>query len=211
LRIVIKGRQTHGAMPWAGVDPIVIGAQIVLGLQAITSREVNVTREPVVLTIGAFNGGNRANIIPDRAELLGTLRTYDAASRQLVMRRVRETAQGIARAGGGDAEVIWEEDGYIPLVNDAALSARLAPTLRRVAGADKVLEASRTTASEDFSFFAQKVPGFYFTVGVTSPAIPRSAAPANHSPRFLIDEEGLPLALRALLHVTVDFMSGAAN
>jgi amidohydrolase len=207
FRITVKGRQTHGAQPWQGVDPVVIGAQIVLALQTIQSRQVDVTKEPSVLTIGAFNGGNRANIIPDRVEMLGTLRTFDQETRDFIVRRVKETAEAIAQSGGAEATVEWM-GGYIPLVNNVALTQRMVPTLKRVAG---VVEGPRITASEGFSFYAKQVQGLFFHVGITPSGVaPLKAAP-NHSPRFQIDEAGLLTGLRSILHVTFDYMSGSTK
>jgi amidohydrolase len=208
FRIVVKGKQTHGARPWQGVDPIVIGSQIVLALQTIPSRQIDVTKDPAVLTVGVFNAGNRQNIIPDKAELLGTLRTYDLEMREFMMRRIKETAEAVAKSGGGEAEVDWKAHGYIPLINNVELTKRMAPTLQRVVGADKLLETPRVTAAEDFSFYAQKVPGLFFFVGITPPEVPLLKAAPNHSPRFRIDEAGLLTGLRALVHLTFDYMNG---
>jgi amidohydrolase len=165
FRIVVKGRQTHGAAPWGGVDPIVLGAQIVLALQTIPSRQVDVTNAPSILTVGIFNAANRSNIIPERAELVGTLRTFDLPMREFIMRRVKQTAEMVAKSGGGDAEVTWSASGYIPLVNNPALTNRMVSSLKRAAGEANVIETKPVTASEDFSFFAQRVPSFYFFVG----------------------------------------------
>jgi amidohydrolase len=208
FRITVKGRQTHGARPWAGVDPIVLASQIVLALQTIQSRQVDVTSDPSVLTVGIFNAGNRANIIPDKAELEGTLRTFNPEMREFIMRRVRETAEAVAKSGGGDATTEWISDGYIPLVNNPALTQRMLPTLQRVAGKDKVIEIARRTAAEDFSFYAQQVPALFYNVGITSPATPVTLAAINHSPRFQIDEAGLITGLRATLHVAFDYLGG---
>jgi amidohydrolase len=210
FRIVVKGRQTHGARPWAGVDPIVIASQIVLGLQTIQSRQVDVTSEPSVLTVGIFNAGNRSNIIPDKAELEGTLRTFDIGMRDFIMRRVTETAEAIAKSGGGEAAVEWISDGYIPLINNPPLTQRMLPTLQRVAGVDKVLEVPRRTAAEDFSFFAQEIPGFFYFVGITPSHLGLTAAP-NHSPRFQVDESGLLTALNATVHVAFDYMANPSQ
>jgi amidohydrolase len=213
FRITVRGRQTHGARPWAGVDPIVIGAQIILALQTIQSRQVDVTRNPSVLTVAIFNSGNRSNIIPDKAEMEGTLRTYDLEMRDFIMRRVKETAEAVARSGGGDAEVQWISDGYIPTVNNVSLTKRMVPTLQRVAGADNVLETAPRTAADDFSFFAQQIPGLFFFVGITPPkpnVLEITAAP-NHSPRFFVDESGLLTGLRATLHVAFDYLRNATK
>lgn len=211
FRVTVKGRQTHGAMPWLGVDPIVIGAQIVLALQTIPSRQVDVTKGPSVLTIGAFNGGNRQNIVPDKVEMQGTLRTFDNDSRHFIMRRVKETAEAVAESGGAEAKIEWRADGYIPLVNNVGLTAKMTPTLRRVLGVENVLEGRHVMASEDFSFYAQQVPSLYFHVGVTSPGVAVAKAPPNHSPRFNIDEPGLLVGLRSITHIAFDYMSSNAT
>lgn len=207
FRITVKGRQTHAAMPWRGIDPVVIGSQIVLGLQTIESRQVDVTKEPSVLTVAIFNAGNRFNIISDKAELEGTLRTYDLEMRDFIKRRVRETAEAIARSGGGEASVEWLDDHVIPLVNNVPLTRQMVPTLQRVAGADKVTETPRALTYDDFSFFAQQVPGLFFTVGITPPNVPLTTAAPNHSPRFRVDEAGLLTGLNATVHATFDYMS----
>jgi amidohydrolase len=209
FRITVKGRQTHGARPWDGVDPIVIASQIVLGLQTIQSRQVNVTTEPSVLTVAIFNAGNRFNIIPDKAELEGTLRTYSLETRDFIKKRVNESAEAIAKSGGGEATVEWQDDYVIPLVNNVELTRRMLASLQRVAGADKVIEIARATTYDDFSFFSQQVPGLYFNVGIAPPDVaPLQVAP-NHSPRFRLDEAGLLTGLRALLHVSFDYMAGS--
>jgi amidohydrolase len=211
FRITVKGRQTHGARPWDGIDPIVIASQIVLGLQTIQSRQVNVTTEPSVLTVAIFNAGNRFNIIPEKAELEGTLRTFSLETRDFIKRRVNETAEAIARSGGAEAAVEWLDDYVIPLVNDVPLTQRILPTLRRVAGADKVIEVPRGTGYDDFSFFSREVPGVYFSVGITAPGAAAMRVAPNHSPRFQIDESGLSTGLRALLHVSFDYLAGTAR
>jgi amidohydrolase len=204
FRIVVEGRQTHGARPWAGVDPIVIGAQIVSALQTIQSRQVDVADESV-LTVGTFHAGNRSNIIPDRATMTGTLRTYSAERRGFMMQRVKEVAEGVASGMSGRAAVEWEPNGYPTLVNDPALTERMLPTLVRAAGAERTLLRPRSTASEDFAYSAMRVPALFFNVGITAPGTdPRRAEP-NHSPRFRVDESGMLLGLRALLHATADY------
>ena len=211
FQITIKGRGTHGATPWQGVDPIVIASQIVLGLQTIESRQVNVTSDPSVLTVGIFNSGNRFNIIPDKAELVGTMRTFNPDMRSFIMRRVTETAEGIAKSGGGEASVQWNAEGYIPLINNVALTNRMVPTLQRVVGTDKTIEHKPLTPSEDFSFFAQEIPGFFYRVGITPPGVPAALVAANHSPRFQIDESGLLPALRATVHLAFDYSATSAK
>ena len=205
FRISVTGRQTHGAMPWLGVDPIVTAAQVVLGLQTIVSRQVDITQEPAVVTVGAIKGGNRENIIPDSVEMIGTIRTFDEGMRDDIHARVKETAESIAKAGRAGCEVCIRKD-YPVTVNDAQLTEAMLPTLERVAGAAQVMQTPKITGSEDFSFFQHVVPGLFFFVGVTPAGQdPRTAAP-NHSPLFRIDEVGLALGVRALAHVACDFL-----
>jgi amidohydrolase len=188
----------------------VIGAQIVSALQTIQSRQVNVD-EPSVLTVGQFHAGTRNNIILDRAEMNGTLRTYDEGRRAYMQRRVTEIAEGIARGMDGSATVHWEPNGYPVTANDPALTERMLPSLARVAGTQGLRLSPRSTAGEDFSYFAREAPGLFFWVGVApTGADPASAAP-NHSPRFRVDEAGLLAGLRGTLHLVADFTgSGAA-
>jgi amidohydrolase len=208
FRITVRGKQTHGARPWAGVDPVVIGSAIVTALQTIVSRETDVVREPTVVTVGAFRGGLRQNIIPDKAELLGTLRTYSEQQRTRAKRRIGEIAENIARGMNGSAEVSWDNFSYPSVINDEALVGRMAPSLARV-GAKTILSSVPGSASEDFSYFGQVVPGMFFNVGIAKPG-DADAAP-NHSPRFQVDEAGLIYGLRAMLHVVADFTgSGTA-
>lgn len=207
-KIIVHGKQTHGAVPWAGVDPIVVGSQIVLGLQTIISRQVDLSSANAIVTVGAFNAGNRTNIIPDSAVLIGTVRTFDENVRSEIHSRIRRTAEGIAQSAG--ARVTVQTDlGYPVTANDPALTAKMLPTLKRVAGADHVREAPRTTTAEDFSRYAQKVPGLMVSLGVT-PANkdPRTAA-SNHSPLFEADEAALPVGVRLMSGLAIDFLSAA--
>ena len=206
FKVDVKGRQTHGSQPWSGVDPIVLASQIVLGFQTIQSRQVNVTKEPSVLSVGTFNAGTRYNIIPDEVKMSGTLRTYDEGMRQFIMQRMGETASLIAQSGGGSAHVHFEADGYAATVNDPALTEKMAPSLQRVPGArPEVIQKS--TGGEDFSFFAQAVPGLFVFVGATPPGKDASKAEPNHSPRFFMDEASLLVGVRTLSHLTVDYMA----
>lgn len=210
FRIIVRGRQAHGAMPWDGVDPVVIAGQIVTALQTIQSRQVDVN-DPSVLTIGTIQGGTRHNIVPDRVEMSGTLRTYDEGRRAFMQRRVKALAESVAQGMDGAAEVVWEPGGYAPLVNDPALAERMAPSLARVSGRDGLRINPRHTASEDFAFLAQRAPGLFFWVGVTPPGQDPARAAPNHSPRFTVDEAGLLVGLRAMLHLVADATgSGAA-
>jgi len=210
FKVDVKGRQTHGSQPWSGVDPIVLASQIVLGFQTIESRQVNVTKEPSVLSVGTFNAGSRYNIIPDEAKMSGTLRTYDEGMRQFIMKRMGETASLIAQSGGGTAHVHFEADGYAATVNDPALTEKMAPSLRRVPGARPEL-IQKGTGGEDFSFFSQAVPGLFLFIGATPPGQDASKAEPNHSPRFFMDEASLLIGVRTLSHLTVDYMALAGK
>jgi amidohydrolase len=206
LRIVVRGRQTHGAQPWSGIDPIVVTSQIVLGLQTITSRQVDITAAPAIVTIGAVNGGVRNNIIPDSVVMIGTIRAFDAAMRRDIWMRVRRTAEGIAQSAGATA-IVTIDSGPPVTYNDPALTERMAPTLRRVVGGDNVGISEAKTTAEDFSRYQEKIPGLFFFLGITPPGTdPHTAAP-NHSPRFFVDEAALPVGVRALSHLAVDYLT----
>lgn len=206
LRIVVHGRQTHGAIPWGGVDPVVIAAQIVLALQTIPSRQVDVTKGPAIVTVGMIQGGNRYNIIPDSVVLLGTVRTFDEAMRADIKERIRRTAEGIAQSAGGTATVEVEQ-GAPGTYNDPALTERMAPTLARVAGTGNLQTAAQWTPSEDFALYQQKVPGMFFFIGVTPADRDPATAPRNHSPLFYADEAALPVGMRAMANLAADYLT----
>lgn len=205
LEIKVKGRQTHGAVPWGGVDPIVVASQIVLGLQTITSRQVDVTRYPAIVTIGMIQGGNRGNIIPDSVMMVGTVRTFDDDMRKDIHARIKRIAEGIAQSAGATAEVTVPPYGRVTY-NDPALTERMLPTLRRVAGEDKVIVGQLTTGAEDFPEFTRDIPGLYFFLGVTPADRDPLTAPKNHSPYFFADEAALPLGVRAMANLAVDYL-----
>ena len=200
--LTVLGSQTHGAIPWGGVDPIVLGAQIVLGFQTIVSRQIDLTRQPAVVTVGTFEAGLRHNIVPGEATMTGTVRTYDEEMRDSIKDRMGRTARLIAESGGGSAEMNFREDGYAVTVNDPDLTTMMLPALEKVTGAS-VIEVPKATPSEDFSFFAQEVPGLYVMIGASKE--PDSAAP-NHSPDFLLDEDSLLIGVRTLLNLTLGYM-----
>ena len=201
-QITIKGKQTHGAVPWAGVDPIVTASQVVLGLQTIVSRQLDATLTPSIVTVGRIEGGVRNNIIPESVELEGTIRTFDAATRTDIHKRIRRTAENIAEAAGATADVVIDQ-GYGVTRNDPTLYRQMAPTLEVVAG-DRFIEATQTTTAEDFSYFANEVPGLFLFLGV-APDDPSLIHP-NHSPRFYADERALPVGVEALTSMTLDYM-----
>ncbi len=205
LRIVVHGRQTHGAEPWNGVDPVVVASQIVLGLQTIVSRQEDIRNGPAVVTVATINGGVRSNIIPDSVVMTGTVRTLDPAMREDIPKRIERVARGIAQAAGASVDVDVGEGGLVTY-NDPDLTESMVPTLRRVAGADHVAVIPPTTTAEDFSEYQAKVPGMFFFLGVTPPgADPDTVAP-NHSPRFFADEAALPIGVRALSSLAVDYL-----
>jgi amidohydrolase len=207
--IVVKGRQTHGSRPWQGVDPITTAAQIVGGINTIVSRQLDITDTPAVVSFGAIKGGIRENIIPDSVEMIGTIRTFQPEHRVQIFDRIRRTAENIAESQGATAEVRIDE-GYPVTVNEQRLTERMLPTLRRVAGEPNVVRVPLTTGAEDFSYYAQEVPGLFVFVGVTAPGTDPRTAPTNHSPLFLVDEAGLPVALDALVSLATDYLAGAA-
>ena len=207
MHIRVTGRQTHGAVPWGGVDPIVVGSQIVLGLQTIASRQLDVTATPSIITVGTFRGGVRSNIIPDEVEMTGTIRTFLPEVREDIHRRIRQTVTRIAEASGATAEVTIDL-GYPVTVNDPVLTRAMVPSLQRVS--DRVVEATRITGAEDFSYYAQKVPGLFIFLGVTPAGQDPATAPRNHSPYFDADESALLTGVRALASLAVDYMAANA-
>jgi amidohydrolase len=209
--IEVLGRQSHGSRPWQGIDPIVVAAQIISTLQTVVSRQLDITANPAVVTIGAVKGGVRHNIIPDRVELLGTVRTFDPQQRARIMAGMRVIIENVATASGAKANLKWETPSYPVTHNEALLTEKMLPSLRHVVGADKVKEETLITGAEDFSFYQQKIPGMYFFVGSTPADQDRFTAPANHSDYFFVDEKSIPVAIRAMTQVAVDFLDGAGN
>ena len=209
--IKVIGRQTHGSAPWNGVDPIVATADLVGTAQTIVSRRTNLSKQPAVVTFGAIKGGIRYNIIPDEVEMVGTIRTFDEGMRQQIFADLRNVAEHTAAAHGARAETeIYEAEGNPATVNDPALTAKMLPSLQAVVGEGNVYEPPLQMGAEDFSLYAQQVPGLFFFVGSTSEGIDPATAPANHSPKFLLDEKALDVGLRALLQVSLDYLNGTA-
>jgi amidohydrolase len=192
-------------MPWAGVDPIVVSAQVVLGLQTVISRQTDLSREPAVLTIGTIHGGLRENIIPDSVEMRGTIRTFDEEMRDDIHERVTYLAEAIAR-GSRAACTVCIKKNYPVTVNDPALTEAMRPTLARVAGPQHLALVPKVTGSEDFSFFQRVVPGLFIFLGVVPEGQDVAKAAPNHSPRFFVDERCLVTGVRALAHLAVDFL-----
>jgi amidohydrolase len=207
ISIKLKGRQGHGARPWTGIDPIVSAAQVVLGLQTIVSRQVDVTREPSVLSITINRGGIRHNIIPETAELGGTLRTFDEEMRKDIHIRIKRTAEMIAASSGVEANVEVRSQ-YPVTFSLAALAEKIVPALQRAAGAGNVRQGNKMMAADDFAFFGHHVPTTYFVVGCAN-AEQAAAGVPNHSPRFHVDESCLLLGARALAGAALDMLHGA--
>jgi amidohydrolase len=206
LYITVKGKQTHGAWPWSGIDPVVTSAQIVTGLQNIVARQIDVSKEPAVVTVATINGGTRKNIIPDQVEMTGTIRSFDEEMRQDVHARIKHISASIAEANHAHAEV--RIDKAVPVtVNDPILTEKMIPTLKRIGGDGGAAVSKRVMVAEDFSYFQQEVPGLFYFVGVTPRDQDMAAAAPNHSPRFFIDESGLTQGTRSLAALAVDFLS----
>jgi amidohydrolase len=203
IRVVVRGSQTHGALPWRGIDPIVVSSQMVMALQTIVSRRVDVTLEPAVVSIGSIHGGVRDNIIPDEVEMLGTMRTFNEQMRADIQARIRDIVEHVARSAGASGEVFFDNP-YPVTFNDLTLTERAVPTLKRVAGEDNVYVAQKITGYEDFSYYQQRIPGFFYFLGITPPGTQRAAP--NHSPRFYVDESGLLLGVRSLARLAVDYL-----
>ena len=206
VNIKVTGRQTHGAVPWRGVDPIVTAAQIVNSLQTVVSRQLDISKEPAVLTIGSIHGGNRENIVPDVVEMLGTLRTFDEAMRADAKRRITLTAESIATANGAKAQVWFGPSDYSVTTNPEALTTASLPALREATGG-KVVLIPKISASEDFSEFQKKGPGFFYMLGATPVGETADTAAPNHSPSFDFDERAMPVGVRTLSALTLDFLA----
>jgi amidohydrolase len=205
-KILVQGRQTHGARPWEGIDPIVIAAQIVGAMQTVVSRQIDLTAHPAIVSVGAIKGGIRDNIIPATVEMIGTVRTFDLAQRDVILDHLKRLVENTAIAGGATATFEVGHDGYPVLVNDPALTQRMLPTLKAVAGNAHVVMLPLITASEDFAFFAQQVPGMYINIGITPLDKDPVTAPPNHSPLFYVDETGLPTGIRVMAQLAVDYL-----
>ncbi len=205
LEIVVRGYQTHGARPWDGVDPIVVSAQIVQGLQTIVSRQIDITKVPAVVTIGSIHGGIRFNIIPEEVRLEGTIRTFDMDMRTSIHERIQRTAIKIAESAGATA-VVSIYEGTIVTHNDENLTVDMLSTLERVYGKENIQITDLITGAEDFSYFQQEAPGFYFFNGVVPRDKDPKTAPPNHSPYFFADEENLKYGMRALAGLAVDYL-----
>jgi amidohydrolase len=209
FRIFVEGKQAHAAYPWSGIDPIVIGSQIVTGLQTIVSRKVDITEEPAIVTVGVFHGGVRHNIIPDKVKLEGTIRAFNEEHRSEIHEHVKRISEMIAAAGGAKADVHIHR-WYDVTVNHPGLTAWSLPTLGRFAGADNVRTIDKQCGAEDFSFYQKEVPGFFYFIGCTPPDRDARKAPTNHSPRFYVDEKCLRIGTETLAALAMDWLAANA-
>jgi amidohydrolase len=205
-RIVVKGKQSHGSRPWNGVDPILVASQIVSSLNTIVSRQVDITDNPAVVSVGIIKGGVRNNIIPESAEMIGTLRTFTSDQKAKIVASMKRMAENVAAASGATAEFELDKYHNPVVVNEAGLTEKLLPALERVAGKEHVKIVPLVTGSEDFAYFAQKVPSFFFFYGVTPKDRDAVAAPSNHSPEFYLDETAIPLATRAMTAAAMEYL-----
>ncbi len=203
--IKIKGRQAHGSTPWMSVDPIVVSAQIINGLQTIISRQTDLTKEAAVITVGRMQAGIRENIIPEEALLAGTIRTLDTAMQQKIHKKIILTATKIAESAGAKAEVTIRR-GTPVTYNDPALTQKMAPSLQRTIGASNTLVINAITGAEDFAFYQKKVPGLFFFVGAMPPDQDPNTVPSHHTPDFMVDERAFVIGVKAMLNLTTDYM-----
>jgi amidohydrolase len=210
--IKVYGKQSHGSAPWMGVDPIVVSAQIINGLQTIISRQTELTKEAAVITVGRINAGIRENIIPETAEMAGTIRTLDADMQKDIHERIKITATKIAESAGARAEVTIVSKTAVTY-NDPDLTQKMVASLQRAAGENKVVRINAQTGAEDFASYQKKVPGLFFFVGACPPGVDPAKAPSHHTPDFMMDEGSMVTGVKALLNVTFDYMNmeGSVN
>lgn len=202
--IKVKGKQSHGSQPWSGVDPILISAKIIDGLQTIISRESNLTNEAAVITVGKIKSGVRFNIIPESAEMIGTIRTLDYDMKDHINKRMKEMVADIAKAYGGEATCEIREATEITY-NEPALVDQMLPTMQRVAGAANVQTQKAITGAEDFSYFQKEAPGFFFFLGGMTPGTKESFP--HHTPDFKIDDSGMLLGVKTLTEMSLDYLN----
>ncbi|HET9053723.1 MAG TPA: amidohydrolase, partial [Cyclobacteriaceae bacterium] len=203
--IKVKGKQSHGAAPWMGIDPVVVSAQIINGIQTIVSRQSDLTKEAVVISVGRIQAGVRENIIPEEVFMAGTIRTLDAAMQKDVHARLKLMATKIAESSGATAEVTIDRKTPVTY-NDIALTETLAASLKKATGEQNVLQINPVTGAEDFAFYQEKIPGFFFFVGAMPADQNLSTVPSHHTPDFMMDERSLLTGLKAMLQITVDYM-----
>jgi len=207
FKITVIGKPSHGSQPWNSVDPILVASQIVTSLQQIVSRNVKLTENPAVVTVGAINGGNRSNIIPTQVEMLGTIRTFTNEDEALVFNRVKQIAEKTAEAAGATATLEVPYSYHNPVTfNNIALTNAMLPTMQKSAGAENVLLVPAITGSEDFSIYAQKVPGLFFRLGGMQKGRDPNTAGPHHTPEFIIDDTSFKLGVIAFCNLVFDYV-----
>lgn len=207
LKIKVQGKQAHGADPWSSIDPIVVSAQIINNLQTIVSRNLDLTQNAGVVTIGSIHGGNRFNIIPESVEMMGTIRALSEKDEQMIKERVKQIATKTAESAGASAEVIIPYSVRYPVTyNDPALTEKMLPSLRKTAGEGNIFLRQAVTGAEDFSFFQEKVPGLFIFLGGMPKGMNPDDAPSHHTPDFFIDESGFTLGVKALANLAIDYL-----
>ncbi|WP_334031419.1 amidohydrolase [Alteromonas sp. P256] len=208
FKIVIHGKQAHGAYPWKSVDPVVTAAQMIMSIQTIVSRELKLIDDAAVVSIGSIHGGNRSNIIPNEVELVGTIRTLNKAAREHIYEALPRKVNAIAESMGAKAELTLPLDYSYPITyNDPALTQAMLPTMQRTAGVENTLLSNPVTGAEDFSFFQEQVPGLYVWVGGKPLDVSEEDSPAHHTPEFYVDDEGMKLGVKLLTNFTLDYMA----
>jgi amidohydrolase len=207
FRMIVKGKSTHGAAPWNGVDPVVTSAHIITALQTVVSRNMEITENPAVITVGKIQGGVRNNIVPEQVEMIGTIRALHPGDRKKLHDRIRQIATNVAEGMGATVDIEIGQNTHYPVTfNNEALTAAMLPALRAAAGADKVHLVKPQTGAEDFSFVAEKVPGFYISLGGRPANVPESQAADHHTPDFFVDDSGLDVGVRAFTAMTLHYM-----
>ena len=203
--IDVKGKQAHGSTPWQSIDPILISAKIIDGIQTIVSRNLQLTKEAAVISVGSVHSGIRFNIIPETAQLVGTIRTLDPMMKEKIRERMHQMIPKIAQAYGGDA-VVTIEDGADITYNDPKLTSQMLPTLQSVMGAENVIEVDAITGAEDFSYFQNEIPGMFFFLGGTSPELSEAEAPSHHTPDFIVDDRALIKGVEVMSNLALDYL-----
>ena len=202
--ITVKGKGSHGAMPWLSVDPIVVSSQIIQALQTIVSRQEDITKAPVIISVGSINSGNRPNIIPEQSVLTGTIRTLDSKMRKDVLERIRRTVESVAASAGATAQINFDEKTLVTY-NDSTLVNKTLPALQAAAGKENVVQSNWVTTSEDFSYYAEKAPAFFFFLGGMPKGNDPAKAPAHHTADFYLDESGFDVGVKAFCEIVFSY------
>ena len=208
--IKVKGKQTHGSQPWGGIDPVAVSAQIINGLQTIVSRQVDLTKNPAVVSVSTINGGLRANIIPEEVIMTGTIRTLDTGTQRIIHDKIKLTASKIAEASGATAETIIDTKTLVTY-NNPALTRQMLPSFLKTAGEENVIEINAVTGAEDFSYFAEKVPSIFFFIGGKQIGVDPKKVFPHHTPDFWIDESGMKTGIKAFCNLVFDYMNMPAT